>query len=62
MRSHCEVASETAKYSVMVRDCHLAAHTTSLNTVVLSTGYFGGGSSPGGSVDMTSIKRKLKEA
>lgn len=53
MRSHCEVASETAKCSVMVRDCHLAAHTTSLNTVVLSTGYFGGGSSPGGSVDFS---------
>ena len=48
VRSHCEVASETAKCSVMVCDCHLAAHTISLNTVVLSTGYFSGGSSPGG--------------
>lgn len=63
VRSHCKAASETAKCSVMVRDCHFAAHTISLNTVVLSTGYFSRSSSPGGSVEfsftlgMTSIQR-----
>lgn len=54
--------------ALMVRDCHFAAHTISLNTVVLSTGYFRGSSGPGGSVefsftlDMTSIQKELKEA
>lgn len=67
-RSQCEVASETAKCSVRVSDCHFATHTISLNTIALSTGYFNGSSNPRGSVefqftlDMTGIQRHLKEA